>query len=287
VFAIREGIYHEKWWEIALVPIRAFFQGEDGNPKHFDGKLNAFLLLLPPFAFWRRREEQMKVKREQSVMLAFVVFFFVIAFFSVDFRVRYILPTLPLLVVLSVLGAERLHRLIRSMKEGGKKRFAVALFFLAVCSALLYNGKYLIDQFNQTEPIGYLAGKISRDEYLDRHRPENAALRYVNQRLPRDSKLMLIFLGGRGYYCDRSYVHGEEALCSLFINSEGVHEVKEKFKRMGITHLVIYEPLFAQWLKDNLGETARKTLKPFFFNYVKLLYSEKGFSVFALQNVFS
>jgi 4-amino-4-deoxy-L-arabinose transferase-like glycosyltransferase len=287
VFVIREGMYHETWWEIALVPIRVFLEGQDGSPKHFDGKLNPFLLLLPVFAFWRMREEQDEVRKEKKIMLAFVVLFLAIAFFTSDLRIRYIAPIIPVLVVLSVMGAEKLHGAIGKGRRGRGKNIAFALLMVALASALAYNGRYVVAQFKEVEPLGYLTGAISRDDYLDRHRHEYAAMRFINNHLPQDAKVMLVFLGSRGYYCDRSYVYGDEALGSVFLISENAQEMHSKLKDMGITHLLIYDPLFGRWVSGNLKERAERGLKPFFLNYAKLLYSQNGFSVFALENVSS
>ncbi len=177
VFVIREGMYHETWWEIALVPIRVFLEGQDGSPKHFDGKLNPFLLLLPVFAFWRMREDQEEVRKEKKVMLAFVVLFFAIAFFTSDLRIRYIAPIIPVLVVLSVLGVQTLHRAIGKRKSGRGKKVVFALLVIALASALVYNGRYVVAQFREVDPFGYIAGAVSREEYLDSHRPEYGAMR--------------------------------------------------------------------------------------------------------------
>lgn len=287
VFVIREGIYHETWWEIAMVPIRVFFQGQDGSPKHFDGKLNPFLLLLPVFAFWRMREDQEEVRKEKKCMLAFVVLFFAIAFFTSDLRIRYIAPIIPVLVVLSAMGAEKLHRAIGKGRRERGKNIVFALLMIALTSALAYNGRYVITQFREVEPLGYIAGAVSREDYLEIHRPEYAAMRFMNNHLPQDAKVMLIFLGSRGYYCDRDYVYGDEALGSVFQGSNSAEEMHSKLKGMGVTHLLIYDPLFVRWVDDNLKGREERALKPFFVNYVKLVYSQNGFSVFALENVSS
>ena len=287
VFVIREGIYHETWWEIALVPVRIFFQGEDGSPKHFDGKLNPFLLLLPIFAFWRLREEREEVRNEKKIMLAFVVLFFAIAFFTSDFRIRYVAPIIPVLVVLSIMGVEKLHRAIGKGRRGRGKNMVFALLMLILTLALAYNGRYVLEQLNQVEPFGYIAGAVSRDQYLDRHRPEYAAMRYINRHLPQEAKVMLLFLGGRGYYCDRNYVYGDEALGSVFMGSDSGEEIRSKLEGMGVTHLLIYDPLFARWVNGNLKENNEKALKSFFLNYVKLVYSKNYFSVFVLGDVSS
>jgi 4-amino-4-deoxy-L-arabinose transferase-like glycosyltransferase len=287
VFVIREGIYHETWWEIALVPIRIFFEGQDGSPKYFDGKLNPFLLFLPIFAFWRMREEREETRREKKTMLAFVVLFFTIAFFTSDLRIRYIGPIIPVLVVLSVLGIQKIHRAIWERRPGGKTNVAFVFLWVALASALVYNGRYVVAQFKEVEPFGYISGEVSRDEYLDRHRPEYAAMRFINKYLPQDARVMLIFLGSRGYYCDRNYVYGDEALNSIFLMSENGRDIRSKLKNMGITHLLIYDPLFGRWASDNLKEKAGRSLKAFFLNYAKVIYSQNGFSVFVLENVSS
>jgi len=287
VFVIREGMYHETWWEIALVPIRVFLEGQDGSPKHFDGKLNPFLLLLPVFAFWRMREDQEEVRKEKKVMLAFVVLFFAIAFFASDLRIRYIAPIIPVLVVLSVMGAEKLHRAIGRGRRGRERNIVFALLVIALASALVYNGRYVVAQFREVDPFGYIAGAVSREEYLDSHRPEYGAMRFINNHVPQDAKVMLIFLGSRGYYCERDYVYGDDALGSVFQGSDSGEEMHSKLRGMGITHLLIYDPLFVRWVRGNWKEKAETSLKPFFINYAKLIYSKNGFSVFALEDVSS
>jgi 4-amino-4-deoxy-L-arabinose transferase-like glycosyltransferase len=49
----RRIIYGESWWEIALIPFRVFYDGQDDTPKYFDGKTSPFLLLLLPFCIFR------------------------------------------------------------------------------------------------------------------------------------------------------------------------------------------------------------------------------------------
>ncbi|HHP7234951.1 MAG TPA: ArnT family glycosyltransferase, partial [Desulfobacterales bacterium] len=102
--ATRRLIYGESWGQIALLPVRIFFQGADDNPKYFDGKLNPFLFLLSLAAFalgGRRLPEQ---KFENRILLFFVVLYIAAAFASNAIRIRYIAPVIPPLVVLSVVG---------------------------------------------------------------------------------------------------------------------------------------------------------------------------------------
>ncbi len=40
LFQIRENMFGEGFWETLLIPVRYFFQGQDNNPRYFDGVLN-------------------------------------------------------------------------------------------------------------------------------------------------------------------------------------------------------------------------------------------------------
>ncbi|RPJ14531.1 MAG: phospholipid carrier-dependent glycosyltransferase, partial [Deltaproteobacteria bacterium] len=48
-FLVRKLVFKESLIETLSIPIRIFFQGEDNNPKYFDGRLNPYLLLFPLF----------------------------------------------------------------------------------------------------------------------------------------------------------------------------------------------------------------------------------------------
>ncbi|MCK4792609.1 MAG: glycosyltransferase family 39 protein, partial [Desulfobacteraceae bacterium] len=98
LFTFRSSVYHETWWQMALLPVRVFFQGQDGNPQYFDGKLNPFLILLPLCAFFQMKKDDPVIRNEKKILLAFAGLFFATAFFTSDMRIRYISPIIPPLV---------------------------------------------------------------------------------------------------------------------------------------------------------------------------------------------
>ena len=105
-------VFGETGWEIALLPVRVFFQGRDGDPRLFDGRLNPFLFFLPFFAFLKREDDGKELAQERKVFLFFSLLFLAIAFLSTDLRIRYIAPIIPPLVVLSAFG---LHKAFASV----------------------------------------------------------------------------------------------------------------------------------------------------------------------------
>ena len=280
VFTYRNVIYKEKWWEIALLPIRIFYQGKDGDPQHFDGKLNPFLLILPIFAFYRTREGPDQVKREKGILLIYSLLFFFFAFFTQDLRIRYVSPIIPALVILSILGLETIHKAALAIKTETARDISLAVVGLLVIFSMTFNVNYLIDQFRGIQPFVYLKGEISRDDYIARHRPEYPAMLYINKHLPQDSLILFVFLGKRGYYCDRPYiVSGESRMRRLFQKTETPEEILKAFKRQGLTHLVICVPIFSRWIDANFDTEKKKIITELFTKHIKTLYHENGFSV--------
>jgi len=115
-FAIRKVIYGESWWEIALIPVRIFFQGQDDNPKYFDGKLNPFLFFLPFFAFIHFKKNPASLRTEKKIFLFFTILFLLYAFSMTVIRIRYVAPIIPPLVILATLGLHQIARRVTHRK---------------------------------------------------------------------------------------------------------------------------------------------------------------------------
>jgi hypothetical protein len=284
IFMIRKEIYHEQGWEIALLPLRIFFQGQDGSPQYFDGKLNPFLLILPFFAFGRWKKEPEYLKKEKRGLLAFALLFFAIAFCSTDLRIRYISPMIPPLIILSIFGVRRIDDWATGQAKAGLRALTTCLLALVTFLPLLYNTKYILEQFKHIDPLSYLRGEVSRNEYISKYRPEYPAMQYINGNLPADAKVLFLFVGGRGYFCDRDYILGEGMLAQFVRRARTPEEMSMELRSTGVSHLLIFHPLFERWVKDNFREEKQNLLKKFFENYVQFLFFRNGFSVSCLRN---
>ena len=284
IFAYRNVIYGERGWEIALLPIRIFFQGKDGDPQHFDGKLNPLLFFFPLFGFYRCREHSTVVRREKKIWLAFSLLFFAFAFFSKDLRMRYIAPIIPPLTILSVFG---LRNLVGWIQDSGAKasRWGGIILGLSLVFFMGLNFGYLESQFAHVDPFDYLGGKVNRDEYIARFNPEYEAVQYINQSLPEDARVCLIFLGNRGYYLDRAYIYGEDVMYRLLKEGGGPERILHGLRDAKITHLFIQEGIFGKWVDFNFKGEEKAMLYDFFRDYTEGMFHENGFSVFGLKEV--
>src|SRR5690606_27744964 len=83
-FTYRYLVYQESPLYTLALPIRVFYEGQDDNPKYFDGKLNPMLLLFALLLF-----VGLKSNWQQQFLASFVVITLVYTMFATDMRIRY------------------------------------------------------------------------------------------------------------------------------------------------------------------------------------------------------
>ena len=288
VFKYRALLYNEKWWEILLLPIRVFFQGQDGNPQLFDGKLNPLLMVFPIFAFFPSRTNGEQERIEKKTLLLFSVFYFLFALFSSSLRIRYISPIIPPLVLLSTYGIRNVFEFSTRFHSIRIGRLSAWVFSCLIILSISFNALYVMDQFRTVHPISYLKGEISRSKYIEKYRPEYPAMEYINKNLGPDAKLLFIFMGNRGYYCDKPYVFdmiGSKSMFSDLCNkTRDPRKVWEGLRKDGITHLLVNVGIFRKWVKKAYKIRERKVLTIFFRDYTRIIYSKNGYLLFLLKH---
>ncbi len=283
IFTYRSLQYHETWWQIALLPVRIFFQGQDGNPQYFDGRINPFLLFLPFFAFYRIGKDPDVIRNEKKIMLVFGFLFFAFAFFTTGLRIRYISPIIPPLVILSVLGLRKMVEAASRFSSQSVRNVGLAVILLMLSFALSLNAHYILGQYEYVDPFSYLSGTLTRDGYIEKYRLEYPAMRYINENLPPDVRILFIYLGKRGYYCDRAYIldmnRNRSMLGQLVKMSDKPEKIVGGLKEMGITHLLINYDILNKWVKDNFTIKEQELLGEFFEKHTRLDYLKWGYGV--------
>ena len=287
IFAFRSLVYHETWWQIVLLPLRVFFQGQDGSPQYFDGQLNPFLLFLPFFSFYHIRKDPQILRNEKKILLAFACLFFTSAFFSSGMRVRYISPMLPPLILLSIFGIRKMVEAVSGLGAQYLRIIGFGAILSILSFSLWLNAYYILNQYKYVNPFSYLNGTLSRDQYINKYRPEYPLMQYINKNLSKDAKILFIYLGNRAYYCDREYVFDMNNNRSIFRQIvKGSSEPETIFlglENMGITHLLIRYDIFDKWVKTNFTPKDREVMKSFFKKYVKFLFFKWGYGVSQLE----
>jgi len=202
-FPSRKILYHETWWQALLLPVRFFIEGQDDNPRFFDGKLTPFLLVLSILAFMFRPSSPQE-GLEKKILLSFALLYFFLTFFQEALRIRYIVPIVPPLVILSMYGLHGTLQRISAWTTGSRlQKMVISAVALCVPASMLwYNGQYFSSQFVEVNPLPYLRGDISRETYISTYRPEYSAIQWLNTRTTPPVRIICLFLGNRGYYMD-------------------------------------------------------------------------------------
>jgi hypothetical protein len=238
-FWIRRYVYNESIGETLTIPIRAFFQGKDDNPKYFDGKLNPGLLLLSIVAFvgLKKNHTIQPFRAHRNILALFIILFITLVLFKVDYRIRYMAPAIPPLVVLSVFGLKNLSDILNP-KFASHRIFCNAIPIFIITCMLGFNGFYIYNQFKLIRPINYITGKIGRNDYISRYVKEHPVVIHANKILPDDAKVLCLSLGKRTFYVDRD-VHLSLDFFNTGDDNFSEASLLKKLKRYGTTHVIV------------------------------------------------
>jgi hypothetical protein len=281
-FAIRKLLFKESLWQTLLIPVRIFFEGQDNLPQYFDGKLNPFLFFLPFFAFLGFKKSTSMIKAEKKTLLAFAVLYLLFAFFKTDMRIRYIAPIIPPLVILAMYGLHQINTFVAGYFSVPVCRFMRIGLVAAAVFMFGMNGAYVWGQFNSVDPMSYLSGRLDRDAYIQRYRPEYTAVKYANKNLSKRTKILCVFLGNRRYYSDREMIFGDGFFRTAVMRAETPQNILADLKERKITHMLIRYDMFNHWAKQQLNNGSKKILAGFFQSHTRRLFTKAGYGLYQL-----
>jgi len=280
LFQTRFLHYGEGFWETVLIPLRIFFQGKDNSPQYFDGVLNPILIVFLPFSFINQQ-----FRKETVLFSIFAGFFIIVAFFTEAIRIRYILPVVPFLVIICVYGMRNLLSLEWNRSFPLQYISKITVYSVMIL-CLAMNAIYLKNYFKSVDPMPYILNHETRDQYLSRHLGNYQSIKYVNDNLPDDACVRFIFMGRRGYYLDRPYIHdrnfGMSVIDEMVKASVDGSSLKGYFKRQNYSHLMIRMDLFEQYLMNNFSELQISKFARSFNNDTFLLYKANGYAVYKI-----
>jgi hypothetical protein len=278
----RKLIYRESSIETALIPIRIFFQGEDDNPRYFDGKLNPILFLCPFLLLVRCRESDAALKLEQLLLAAYSILFVLYASFIVDMRIRYISPIIPPLVVLSVLGIRDMLCWVDNTFRKWAQVFSrwvivgIAFFFFGM------NATYVAAVFRSVDPVPYITGERSREEYLIKKLPDYPAIQFANHIQNDHVNILALFLGNRLYYFDKPVEFRTQTFARMVSETADAGSLASHLQKNGFTHCIIGIDHFETWANHVFDDEQKQSVSKWLKNDCRLLFSQNGYAVFEL-----
>jgi 4-amino-4-deoxy-L-arabinose transferase-like glycosyltransferase len=251
----RRLVHEESLPYTLLIPLRIFFEGEDDNPKYFDGRLHPLLFLLP-LALLVLAGRTGKRQREQWFFASYAILVVVLVFLLTDMRLRWIATIVPPLVVLATYGLRAIHQ--RLDERLPSSTWAHAVTGLLLAAYFVPNLSYAYALFGKIDPLPYVTGRQDYDTYVLQKRQEYAAISLANQLVPPGKKVLGLYLGNRRYYFDTDAIVVNEVFTRIAEQSASGDAIADRLLGLGYSHLVIHTGLFRQWLESADTDTATR-----------------------------
>lgn len=273
---IRKLVYEEELAYTLLIPFRIFYEGQDDDPKFFDGRMNPLLLLLPLLllAIPKRHRHALP---EVPLFAAYAALVVLLVFLVVDMRIRWIAAIIPPLVVLAVYSLHGLHRWLAAGRASAVP--ATALVAALLVAYFVPNLLYARALYEKIDPLPYLRGELTRADYIQEYRPEYAAISLANEVVPPGGRVLGLYLGGRRYYFSVDVTLDNDVLQHVVAASATAAEVAATLAGERYTHLVIQSDFFNRWL-ESLDTVSRDKAAGFVQNHLRQLELREGFGLY-------
>jgi hypothetical protein len=276
----RKLIYHETLLETGLIPLRIFFQGQDDNPQFFDGRLNPALCLFPFLLLLKRRKTDGPLKVEQNLLGAYAILFLLVASFMVDMRIRYIAPTIPPLVVLTIFGIINALDWVNNFDRKTVQKWCRLAIMVTIFFFLSFNATYIFALFVSVDPLPYIVGESSREEYLANKLPDYPAIQFANQIKSDNMKILALFLGNRLYFFDRPVEFRTQAFADMVEETTDTRDLNTRLQDDGFSHCIIGIQNFESWVNRVFTDNQKKNIVQWLRNDCIQLFSQNGYVVY-------
>jgi 4-amino-4-deoxy-L-arabinose transferase-like glycosyltransferase len=269
----RRILYNENLPYILALPVRVFYEGQDDEAQFFDGKLNPFLLLFSLLLVINK-----KLSWKNQFMVLFVSLNLLYTMLAADMRIRYIITIVSPMVVLSVFGLYKLQDWLQ--KKYNRVILRTILMILVSCF-FVYNISYGVKLFYKIDPMSYISGEVSREQYLAKYVPHYKLNQVANDVVSKDNKLLGVYLGNRRYYIDVPVTLESDLIYKIARDVNNADELSEELRKYKISHILVRLDLFNNQLsyKDN---NTKRIVTQFFSTHVKLLGSEEVFGLYEI-----
>jgi 4-amino-4-deoxy-L-arabinose transferase-like glycosyltransferase len=218
-------------WEMTIMGM----EGKEGYAATIGPVLLACLPLLALLLLHRKRPRHSGTIAYATVFCAghYLLWLYLVAQSELLWQTRLLFPIFPLLAVLAAAAVDGFA--VWDVRGFSPQRFLLMTVAIALC----LNALSFVVSFGGDNPLQYLLGLETRDEYLERHLGDYyRAVSYINDELPTSSKTLFLW-EPRSYYCEGTclpdsildkfkhlvYRHRDAAGIAQHLQSEGVTHV--------------------------------------------------------------
>jgi 4-amino-4-deoxy-L-arabinose transferase-like glycosyltransferase len=228
-------------WRLLIAPWETTVLGLEGAEGYSATIGPLFLLAIPllvlTFRRWSREQ-----RRFVALLLAvcapqYLFWLYGVAQSALLIQTRLLFPIFGFLALLAGFGLDRLKLL--DMPGFSLDRLFSALVVLVLGLDLLGAGL----QFAYYNPLAYLVGWESADDYLNRYQPDyQQAINYINEELPQSARVYFLW-EPRSFYARRDVQ--PDAILDGFLDLRyrfgDAQSIADYLREQGFTHVLLYQ----------------------------------------------
>ncbi|MFQ5716115.1 MAG: hypothetical protein ACE5GQ_03330 [Nitrospinales bacterium] len=260
--------------DFLMLPVNLTFFSETHSLK-FDGVIGVLYFLLIPGLFWLRRGPALAAVCHLAILFAI----FLVSWFMQSQYIRLLAPSFVFLTLLLAYGFERM------MAAAGRRKIPRRLAYLVLAGGVMFNLTAIGQEWLRKQPLEYLAGRESRDQYLARHIPSYPLFREINNALGEDAAVLFVYMRNLGYLCDRKFISDTffeaHTLRALIHRDSSINGIAGQLRNMGVTHL-LFDNRYVFGKDSAFSPEEREALRSFLNARGSLVKEEKGFYLYGL-----
>jgi hypothetical protein len=187
---------------------------------------------------------------------------------------------LPLTGYLALLSARVLTQFPRVIRQ--------AVSFGLIGAFMLVTVIYQVWIFADSSVPGYLGGKLSTSEFLQKEVYNYKTIQFIQANLQPTDRVLFLW-EGQGYYCDaRCLPDNDESLAVQLLNdSPGVETLAHQLHSQGITHILMGGPTAFFFINSHDPRNRHRMAleyfeKVFFPTCAKSIYTDHTFELYRL-----
>lgn len=236
------------------------------------------LLLFIPLLFVYIKKEKLII-----ILLLYSFLYFVIWLFTFQ-QGRF---SLAMLFCLAIIVGYCFREFLNHIRTPWRVLLGfLIILFIAVNLAIFIKAEIMI-----FDPIPYLAGLETREQYLSRTIPAYPTINYINRNLPAEA--VILFIGEtRSFYCKRRCIcpsaHDTNPI-SLILKEAGTSfQVAQMLAQQGVTHILFNQKETARLGRDfpvafNWRNEDKVKLTHFFNSHCEIIFQQEGIFLLSIS----
>jgi hypothetical protein len=157
------------------------------------------------------------------------------------------------------------------------------LVLILAAMVIAYNTSLILVGWKNAEPLTYLLGRQTREQYLAKHIPAFPIYQAMNRTLSDKDIALFVYMRNLGYLCEKKFISDSlfeaHTLKTILTRDASVEGIARQMRQRGITYLM-FDNDFVFGNNPAFAPDQLDALKHFLNSRAKLVEGKNGFYLF-------